>query len=227
MAKKTTKPKFASPEWQEFILSKLDKNEKVERDDKIYPRAVGLYRVAQREIGTVTLQEPNVLEPASAKSVSCTVSQKVTIKVNKELRTQWDGLPEVIEASGVADAGLQNTREPYGTYAAATAQTRAMGRAMKYVLFLDVTASDEMSLEPDFTESKDKGVASAININSIKNLMGRLKISDKYLEDLTGKSVDTVLSPGFLSKSDATDILEELNKFQNKGVPEEYAVAKN
>lgn len=210
-------PLRGSPEWQEYVLSLLRSDEYNEKDGKRFPKAAGLRRMVELllgpivESGPVVIQSPNMAH----NGFNATVVYKISVA------WQRNG-GDVRVFSDVADAGYENVASEYAKHASATASSRAAGRAFRNALLLSVNTAEEMSqvLEAvgptdDIRMLEDAGPITAIQIVGIQRMSDRLKISVVKLLAHNGYPEGKTLSE--LTKSEAQNIMSQLNKFSSTG----------
>lgn len=130
-------PSKYDPEWPDYVLSLLTDDEKVNGN----PKADGLVRVAGLLYGEGFCDLKVHYATPSAAAVTY--------------------LYQVGNANyiGSAECSSDNTDEPYSKYPLATAETRAIGRAMKRVLKLtNVLTAEESSKKAELTAIPDDGI---------------------------------------------------------------------
>lgn len=219
--------KFASNKWQEHFLSLLEEGESFQRDGKTVPKAMGLLCAAQRAVGDVSYKT-HCVKAATESDISATMLVDVEIVVRSETLEGLENAPSVMRGQGVADAGRVNTEMPYGAHAAATAHTRALGRAIKQALFLKVHCAEELGVaspeEYGHLISENPNAISETKIRSILNLIERLNVNQDFSIDHLGGPAETALRDGSVSKEIADAFLSMLNEYQNGEVPEKYKV---
>lgn len=123
-------PSIDDSGWTDYILSLLDKDEKISTVSGEAPTVDGLARVANLVISPkINVVKTEVIQ--ASKDYACV---KVTIS---------NGLQSI---DGVAEVYPENTDSPFSMYPAATAETRALGRAYRKLLRLKkVFAAEEVS----------------------------------------------------------------------------------
>ena len=112
------KPRPVDPDWTDYILGQLTKDEKFEE----YPSLDGLKRLLLKEYG-------DIKESSSSIVVKPSFDNMFTYVVEHTLVVQEHGGNVVIEA--IAEATAENIEAPYDKYPAAIASTRAYGRAVR------------------------------------------------------------------------------------------------
>ena len=158
-------PKFYSEGWQEYVLSMFDSSEMV--DGK--PKAEGMLRVARNLFGTTVSISTVVHEVCPA---YCFVTCEVEC-------VDYRGDSCMIHGS--AECTQDNTDEPYNKYPLATAETRAMGRALKRLLGLNILTAEESSKKAELTqisndENRTEGSITPNQVRVIDKTCKRLNI---------------------------------------------------
>jgi len=202
-------PLINTDEWQKFVLSLLKNDEMIDG----FPSAPGLLRVARMIYQTVNTSTTIHKSPTS-NDRSATVS--VNINAN-------NGPEDFIGYfSGSADVSEHNTQSPFNKHPVATAETKAIGRALKMLLNLKIYTHEEM-LEGENGYKK----INKMQIKSINLLCDRFDIDrKKFLAANAG--VDVVefdAGETNLTETDGINLLTLLNEFQTKGVPEEFTIS--
>jgi hypothetical protein len=199
------KPRPSEPEWTDYILGQLEKDEKYEE----YPKLDGLKRLLQKEIGEIELSESRLVASPSFDNMHTYIVQH-TIKVNS------GGV--VLKYSALAEANQMNLSPPYDKYPASIASTRAYGRAVRDALKLkNVVAAEEID-DSESSDTANKAQVNAIYALAKKNNLDIVKVINY---DQFGKVMFE--SPEKLDKATATDILKFINKCQqNPDLAKDY-----
>lgn len=134
-------PSPGEPEWTPYVLSLLAEDELVGGR----PKAAGLFRLVGRLVGRVVENSAWPCQcPNPGNSFTATVRAKLVVEPHQF------GPPTIF--TGLADAGDLNTALPYSNYPSATAETRALGRACKKALNLNVLTAEEADPVPSPTQ---------------------------------------------------------------------------
>ncbi len=202
-----------SPEWNDYVLTKLAPFEFV--DGK--PKVDGLRRVARLLLGKLIRSKPiNTI----VTDFSTTVMYEVAF---------MDENSDILEFGGCADVNDSNCQGIYARYRAAVAETRAEGRALRKALGIRVVCAEEVNPE---LAVPNEDIANATQLAVIKNLCNQMKINvDKFgkmLAQVTGKKYDTLET---ISYDLAIECIQRLNQYQSsksskthKDIPEEVLV---
>lgn len=197
-------PLINTDEWQEFVLALLKKDEMIDG----FPSAPGLIRVARLLFQTVNISTTIHKSPTSTDR-SATVSASVHAH-------------NVGYFSGSADVYEYNTKSPFNKHPVATAETKAIGRALKMLLNLKIHTHEEMlESENDYKKINER------QVKTINLLCDRFEVDkQKFLAAHAGVDVvefDAGLTN--LTESDGINLLSLLNEFQTKGVPPEFTTS--
>lgn len=200
-------PLYNTDEWQKFVLSLLKSDELIEG----YPSAAGLMRVL-RLLGNIHSVVGTVCKAPTSSDRSATVQCHICMHPTFLINT----------ASASADVAEYNTKSPFNKHPVATAETKALGRAAKLLLNIKIHTHEEMlEDENDYKKINDR------QIKTINLLCERLDVDkEKFLAANAGIST-AVFEVGqtTLSEEDGVRLLEILNFYQTKGVPEEFTIS--
>lgn len=182
-------PQMTDHTWTKYVLDLLQDNEKSDGN----PTVNGLRRIAQVVKGPIkriaSLVEQCPTKENGQRSV-------VIVTVEFEDHSSFDG---------VAETNKGNTPSEYIYHSAATAESRAEGRALRKALCLNINTSEEMtkvdtSSETDGPISDGQrniimGIATKLDVD-ICSIMEQLEIKKESLSDLT--SDEAILIMGTL-----------------------------
>ena len=195
------RPEQYSPEWTDYVLSQLTEQEK--RDGK--PTAPGLKRAFNSLFPDVYVNEKQNVHHVGPEYAAVTISLDIGT---------------LISIVGSAECSEANTDPPYNKYPLATAQTRALGRAYKRLLGIDIITAEESSRkasisDPALNGDEDEGSISNTQIKFIELMATKINVN-----------VGTVIKRLFkesrpvkrLSHSDAILINEHLDEL-SKDLP--------
>ena len=138
-------PKYGSPEWQEYVMNQF-------REDELFegcPKAAGLRRVAQELLGDVISAGVSQMSVINQGEDSRAVTLSYTVEIDWKLDfdiNMFRDLQQIQRSirtfSGMAD-GVENKNCTFFRHPAAVVETKAMGRAFKNALCLNITTSEE------------------------------------------------------------------------------------
>lgn len=196
--------------WQKFVLSLLKDDELIEG----FPSAPGLARVANLLYKRVEINSTVIKAPTSHDR---SATSQASVNVFSTL-----GDPHHLRYTASADVCEQNTKSPYNKHPVATAETKAIGRALKLLLNLKIHTFEEM-----LEDENDYKKINAMQIKTVNLLCDRLNVSKKrFLSANAGiDSDDFAVGSTTLTEADGTRLLELLNEYQTKGVPPEFVYA--
>jgi len=181
------------PEWTEFVMSMLTDNEKIGNK----PKALGLLRICPLVYANIVQIVPDVhvvTEDYAAVTMHISFDNGCTI-------------------TGSAEVSMRNCGEPYNRYPLGSATTRALGRALKTAMTLNVLTAEEgndisvRSNEP--TEGSIK--ISDVQINFIDILCSPKKLNINIKEVVANIIGPDVKSISKLTHDDALVIQKQLD----------------
>ena len=206
VAQPSTSPDMTSPDWQEFALSHLKENEKING----HPKADSLRRLIELLIGKIISIDTEVVQcPDLSNQGRATVVSRIEVDT---------GGYHTLKAAGSADVCPANTDQVFAKFPVATAETRAEGRAYRKLLrFVNVVTAEELVDESQICDPYDQiDQAQLIMIDTMCST-AKLNINvEKFLE-LHDVKVENLNK---LSKSKALNLCKTINSYQETGVPE-------
>lgn len=201
-------------EWQPALMDLFEKDEMVDG----HPSADGLARLfrlvfGEFNTGVEVVKSPNV-EDRSA-----------TVVVTIECDSPHYG---VIKHGGSADTAPNNTKHPYSLHPVSTAETKALGRALKRALGLRLHTHEEIMADDEKVTFEKIGDT---QIRAIKNMCDKLGVDiEKLLVKECGVGVDMLGSDETtISTRDGMRMLDLLHKIRNSKkdtVPDDLALVK-
>jgi hypothetical protein len=221
-------PKYATPEWQEFIMGHFTKDELYEGK---HPTCAGLRRVGRLFFPVIESGPDQIFVPINTEHPPrATVVYKIKVdwKIDRSIYgMEYD---DYRSFSAVSDADHINTPPTYAVHPAAMAETRAEGRCWRQILCLNITSAEEMNSPEDAAEAVERYKEGAVvsteasddKVQQMRRLMIKSQADRKGID--IGKLIKKVLKEE--STLDALD-LEQLNKinkflqgYQNKDIPD-------
>lgn len=215
-SKQDALPQYGSPEWQNYVLSQIRPNEQIDG----FPRCFGLRRVAQELLGPIVSAKATAVSVIPQLTVNDTPTRAVTI--NYEITFDWTldrpiwFNPVSPQSSfrtfgGVSDC-VEEVNSPWGKHPASSAETKAMSRALKQALCINVLSAEEK------VSGYDDGPEEAPKNN---------KITDQLISFITAKAnqlqikVEDVMKANGLScpikeltLEDGRSLFAAINKYQ-------------
>ena len=215
-------PAYGSEDWNEYVMSKFENGELFDGN----PTCAGLRRVAEELLGTIVVSRPSQVFPATESDGPgrATVVFEVVIDWmdSGQMRTFADG----------ADVWHGNTDDLFCAHPAATASTRAEGRALRKALKVKCLAAEELTRKKDVEsivrqtvqtptdgEWKEEDAISTPQINFVDAKCKQLNIDVMGFVNSGTDSYETIKD---VSKKTASKMLGVLNEYQNKSkdIPE-------
>jgi hypothetical protein len=209
-------PQYGSPEWQSYVLSQLRPNEQLDG----FPRCFGLRRVAQELLGPIVSAKASSVSVIPQSTVNDTPTRAVTI--NYEITFDWtldrsvwvDPRNPVINYrtfGGVSDC-VEEVNSPWGKHPASSAETKAMSRALKQALCINVLSAEEKvsGYEEGPTEGPktSKITDQLISFITAKANQLQIKVEDVMkAKNMTGPIKELTLEDG-------RDLFAAINKYQ-------------
>ena len=168
-------PEKFSPEWTDYVLSLLTKDEFINER----PRADGLVRLCGVLVGDINWGSPEVHH----------------VGVDYAAVTITPTLPNGVKVFGSAECTVNDTDAPYNRYPLATAETRAIGRAAKRILGLtNVLTAEETSKVAELTvpeasnEDRTEGSITDTQIKFIDRMCKKLNVDvQKSITEICGE----------------------------------------
>ena len=226
---RVSRPVYGKPGWQEYVLSQLTEDEAVQVNGKIYPKCAGLRRLAEVLLGDIVFYGPTQIFPADSRgdsagraSVLAEVHIVWTRAANEAL---WEGM-ELMPPRVFADASdvwEGNCAQPYVFHALATATTKALSRALKNALCLNVHTAEEMAgnskYQSELVEEKqldrvvEENVIGPATTPQLKFVEVTAKKVDVDADKLSVKMYEKPVAE--LNKSQASDLIKKLQEYQS------------
>lgn len=187
---KNKKVTMVDPEWTDYVLGQLEDNEL----DNGFPKVHGLIRLTRKLIGPIIETSVNTKQvPTIENEGRATVEMTVTV-LNKYNLDKGEK-PYIIKYGDVADYYHGNARGSieYQRFPPQNAATRALVRALRRILSIDVVASEEISDQPP-EEAAMTGPIKESQINKIDILCSnnRLDIDVMKFVNMGKKKFDKI-----------------------------------
>ena len=201
-------PIRGSKGWQEYVLSLLSDNEYADVDGNRFPKTPGLRRLVEVLLGPIVYSGPAIFHQ---KDDVTTVSYVVKI--------DWKHSGDIREFAEIADVCPLNTPPEFYRHAAATACSRAAGRAFRNALLLSIHTAEEMTAPATNGPADDirlldmTATITGSQVAGIKHMCNKLGIDlDKLLtHNAITEEVEKIL------KVQGQDLLLQLNKYGGSG----------
>ena len=215
-----TMPAYGSKEWNDYIMEKFEQHELFDGN----PTCAGLRRVAEEVLGSIVSSRPTQVWPSTDANGPGRATVIFEIVIN------WMDSGELRSYAEVSDCWHGNTDDLFCAHPAATASTRAEGRALRKALKIRCLAAEELA---------KKDIVSIVRqaVNTDQGLDGEWKESDTISEPQTNfidakcKQLDSDVmkfinvgaehygSIGEVTKKTASKMLSTLNEYQTKKKP--------
>jgi len=215
-----TMPAYGSKEWNDYIMEKFEQHELFDGN----PTCAGLRRVAEEVLGSIVSSRPTQVWPSTDANGPGRATVIFEIVIN------WMDSGELRSYAEVSDCWHGNTDDLFCAHPAATASTRAEGRALRKALKIRCLAAEELA---------KKDIVSIVRqaVNTDQGLDGEWKESDTISEPQTNfidakcKQLDIDVmkfinvgaehygSIGEVTKKTASKMLSTLNEYQTKKKP--------
>lgn len=206
------KPRLGDPQWTEYVLSLLSDNEAVTIKDKKLPKTEGLRRLSTKIFGKVL--------KSKAHPPQLVLTEKGLVSaVNHELIVERYGDEGIVEVWGVADVREECLTFPFNQHVTSNCSTKAMGRAYRDLLQLQVCVAEELNNVGELVVVEDPEDACPIDSNHKKAILStckRLGIDvDKFINfgPFKHSSLDKVL------KGTGRRMMAVLNGYQSGEEP--------
>jgi len=208
-----SRPDMLSPEWTPYVLSLLSEGELFNG----MPKVEGLKRVLQKEVGPIVDMQPILgqcyaLLDQKGKPFAyhATIGVRVSVKF---------GEGDVRTFCGVADKNPNNQNPGFNIYAAACAETAALGRAYKQALNLVgvLTAEEVMGADKGLSIQVPDEVVTDVQLAAINTIAKKLKLNvRKVIAEHQRAMGVKVVSISSMPREFAAQIVRQLNGYQQK-----------
>lgn len=209
------KPVIGDVNWTDYVLSLLEDKEFVLVGNKRIPKTDGLRRISAKYFGKV------IESSSSLANAIYTDNGLISIVIHKLVIEKY-GDEGYVTVVGLGDAREQFLSSPFNQYVSANASTKAMGRAYRDLLQLQVLVAEELNSINDLKISDDPEDLLPINDTQkagIRSTCKRLGIDlNKFINygPFKFNSLDKVLT------GTGVQMMATLNGYQNgKEIPED------
>lgn len=213
----TTMPAYGSKEWNDYIMGKFEDRELIDSN----PTCAGLRRVAEDVLGSIVSSRPSQVWPSTDPNGPGRATVVFEIVIN------WMDSGELRTFAEVSDVWHGNTDDLFCAHPAATASTRAEGRALRKALKLRCLAAEELARKKDIESIVRQTVKveptdgswheeDSISPAQVNFIDGKCKQLDINVMEFLNIGSETYDSIGQVSKKTASKMLGLLNEYQNK-----------
>lgn len=204
-----TSKKRSDPDWSDYVLSFLTSDELQDG----HATVDGLRRIAELLVGDIIESVGHVIQsPTRENGNTAVVEHYITIDVLRGQYIKDVGLVGNRRYSGAADVSFRNTDAPFSSFAVATADTRAEGRALKRVLGLKKPVAEELAnvTVDDSTVEEDTSIRDP-QVKTIATLCKRLDVNVKEFVNSGKLEYNTIKDVKYKT---ALEMIKKLNTFQ-------------
>ena len=209
-------PLYNSREWSDYVMTKFDKSELIDGN----PICAGLRRVSEMLLGTVVESGPEQVFPSTDpnKPGRATVVYKVVF--------DWMNTGYFKTFREVADVWHGNTDDLFCAHPAATASTRAEGRALRKTLKIRALAAEELAkkdivgiVQATTADWNPEDTISNQQVTFVNNKCKQLDIDVRKFVNMGSKKYESVSD---VTTHKSQHMLRQLNDYQQNGsIPEQ------
>ena len=209
-------PDYNSTEWSDYVMTKFARNELIDGN----PVCAGLRRVAELMLGSIIESGPEQVFPStdSNKPGRATVVYKVVF--------DWMNTGFLKTYKEVADVWHGNTDDLFCAHPAATASTRAEGRALRKALKIRALAAEELAkkdivsiVQATTADWNPEDTISNQQVTFINNKCKQLDIDVRKFVNMGSAQYESIND---VTRNTAQKMLRQLNDYQQKGsIPEQ------
>lgn len=204
------RPSIYDYAWTDWVLSKLEDDEFIKIHNNKCPTVDAVRRLVEKYIGRIVQIRSIVHQCPNPENW-----HRATVQVDVSVDDGMGG--QVV--SGVSDVNSQNTDKPFCYHAAATAETKAEGRAYKKILRLrKVNTAEEVSANVDY-EDETFGKVTEFQMNFLETLCrDKMNVNVQKVLNKLYPDVNNIKDLRF---SEAQTLFKELHSWQQIGIPED------
>jgi hypothetical protein len=204
-------PDYNSTEWSDYVMTKFARNELIDGN----PVCAGLRRVAELMLGSIIESGPEQVFPStdSNKPGRATVVYKVVF--------DWMNTGFLKTYKEVADVWHGNTDDLFCAHPAATASTRAEGRALRKALKIRALAAEELAkkdivgiVQATTADWNPEDTISNQQVTFINNKCKQLDIDVRKFVNMGSAQYESIND---VTRNTAQKMLRQLNDYQQKG----------
>lgn len=217
-------PPYGGKEWNEFVMSQFESNELIDGN----PICAGLRRVAEELLGDIISSGPSEVYPSTDPNGPGRATVVYQVVFN------WMNSGEVRTYSEVADVWHGNTDDLFCAHPAATASTRAEGRALRKALKVRCLAAEELAKKDIVSIVRDSvrvegstdgewDAEDGISVAQVNFIDNKCKQLDINVIEFINSGENTYSGVEEISKKTASAMLGRLNQYQNgqTAIPED------
>jgi len=209
-SKEVVVPDINSPEWHDYAMTFFTAKELIDGN----PIVAGLRRVSEVLIGEIISSKPTSVVHAENNSP---IGRATVVYEVQFLCKRHNGDEYIKTYADTAEVWEGNTDDLFAVHAAATASTRAEGRALRKALKLRVVAAEELCKKDvsKFLGEQSGQKEDRINNDQVNFIDARCRKLDINVVSFINSGEKEYKSVYEVKKETAAKMIKELNKLSN------------
>ena len=212
-------PTIGSDDWHDYVMSHFKSNELIDGN----PTCAGLRRVAEILLGEIMFSGPTQIFPATDANGPGRATVVFTVEFN------WMNSGMSKSFAEVADVWHGNTDDLFCAHPAATASTRAEGRALRKALKVRVLAAEELAkkdivnvVQQSISTSGEYNTDDRISPQQITFIDNKCKQLDVNVVEFINIGAENYRSINDVKRESGKKMIRVLNEYQNQttSIPE-------
>ena len=212
-------PTIGSDDWHDYVMSHFKSNELIDGN----PTCAGLRRVAEILLGEIMFSGPTQIFPATDANGPGRATVVFTVEFN------WMNSGMSKSFAEVADVWHGNTDDLFCAHPAATASTRAEGRALRKALKVRVLAAEELAkkyivnvVQQSISTSGEYNPDDRISPQQITFIDNKCKQLDVNVVEFINIGAENYRSINDVKRESGKKMIRVLNEYQNQttSIPE-------
>ena len=212
-------PTIGSDDWHDYVMSHFKSNELIDGN----PTCAGLRRVAEILLGEIMFSGPTQIFPATDANGPGRATVVFTVEFN------WMNSGMSKSFAEVADVWHGNTDDLFCAHTAATASTRAEGRALRKALKVRVLAAEELAkkdivnvVQQSISTSGEYNPDDRISPQQITFIDNKCKQLDVNVVEFINIGAENYRSINDVKRESGKKMIRVLNEYQNQttSIPE-------
>jgi len=212
-------PTIGSDDWHDYVMSHFKSNELIDGN----PTCAGLRRVAEILLGEIMFSGPTQIFPATDANGPGRATVVFTVEFN------WMNSGMSKSFAEVADVWHGNTDDLFCAHPAATASTRAEGRALRKALKVRVLAAEELAkkdivnvVQQSISTSGEYNPDDRISPQQITFIDNKCKQLDVNVVEFINIGAENYRSINDVKRESGKKMISVLNEYQNQttSIPE-------
>jgi hypothetical protein len=209
-------PAIGSDEWHDYAMSHFKSNELIDGN----PTCAGLRRVAEILLGEITFSGPTQIFPATDANGPGRATVVFTVEFN------WMNSGMSKSFAEVADVWHGNTDDLFCAHPAATASTRAEGRALRKALKVRVLAAEELAkkdivsvVQQSVSTSGEYNPDDRISPQQVTFIDNKCRQLDVNVIEFINIGAGNYRSINDVKRESGKKMIRVLNEYQNQTTP--------